>query len=151
MVPGSQLTVLKLDHNDFGTAGLEQLAKGIARSATLTTLSLSYCNIDEKGVPLLHQILAYIKTELKFLDLQGNFLRNEGVCDLFKAFEVNKTLEEINLADNQFGEDPNVLEVICKVFRTNKTLGAFDFNYNAIHDEGNGAKYIAVLMYNRCQ
>src|SRR5688572_20579056 len=110
MVPGSQITVLKLDHNEFGTAGLEQLAKGLGRSPSLTTLSVSYCNIDEKGVPFLHQILAFIKSELKFLDLQGNFLKNEGVVDLFKGLEINNTLEEINLADNQFGETPQVLD-----------------------------------------
>ena len=138
MVPGSQLTVLKLDHNEFGTEGLEQLSKGLSRSPTLTTLSLSYCNIDEKGVPFLHRILAFIKTDLKFLDLQGNYLKNEGVTDLFKALEVNNTLEEINLADNQFGEDPGVLDAISKVFQTNKNLGAYDFNYNAIYDEGKG-------------
>jgi len=136
MTPGCNLTVLKLDHNEFGTPGLEELAKGLGRTPSLTTLSLSYCNIDEKGVPFLHQILAFIKTELKFLDLQGNFLKNEGVKDLFKALETNQILEEINLADNQFGEDQETMDQICKVFTMNKNLGAYDFNYNAIYDDG---------------
>lgn len=42
------------------------------------------------------------------LKLQGNFLRNEGVYQLFRALEMNTTLWKIDLRNNQFGENPDV-------------------------------------------
>lgn len=136
---GGSLTILKLDHNAFGTEGLANLAVGLSKNAVLNTLSLSYCNIDENGAKYLQEILAYIKTELKELNLQGNHLKNKGTLELFRALEINTMLESINLADNQFGEvgeGQKLMEKIEAVFKTNKTLREYDFNYNAIYDEG---------------
>jgi len=52
MLP-AKIALLKLDHNPFGTKGLENLAKGFCKNGTLTSLSLAYCNIDKDGVPYL--------------------------------------------------------------------------------------------------
>ena len=136
---GGTLTVLKLDHNPFGTEGLANLAKGLAKNGVLKELSLKYCEIDEEGAKSLQQVLAYTKSDLKSLDLQGNHLRNTGTYELFRAFLVNRILESVNLADNQFGEvgeGEKLMELVQKVFLENKVLGSYDFSYNAIYDEG---------------
>jgi hypothetical protein len=44
--------------------------------------------------------LAYVDCKLEKLKLQGNFLKNQGVYDLFKGIELNDTLEKLNIADN---------------------------------------------------
>ena len=46
MVP---LLKLKLDHNEFGTAGLRLLCRGLSFNNTLEKLSLCYCKIDVDG------------------------------------------------------------------------------------------------------
>jgi hypothetical protein len=43
------LLKLKLDHNEFGTAGLRLLCEGLAMNSMLEKLSLCYCKIDEEG------------------------------------------------------------------------------------------------------
>jgi len=53
MLPLSKLVVLKLDHNPFGSKGLENLSKGLCKNGVLTSVSMSYCNIDKDGVQYL--------------------------------------------------------------------------------------------------
>jgi len=134
MLPTSSITILKLDHNNIGTAGLAELARGLSKNSTLLVLSLAYCGIDKEGSKYLQQILAYVDTQLKMLDIQGNMLQNEGVKELCRVLKINDSLEEINLADNQFGE--TVVDDICGVMSTNENLGVYDLNYNAIYDDG---------------
>lgn len=43
------LMKLKLDHNEFGTEGLKQLAVGLCMNSTLEKLSLNYCAITADG------------------------------------------------------------------------------------------------------
>eukprot|EP00828_Plagiopyla_frontata_P044629 TRINITY_DN7344_c0_g1_i1.p1 TRINITY_DN7344_c0_g1~~TRINITY_DN7344_c0_g1_i1.p1 ORF type:complete len:230 (-),score=47.93 TRINITY_DN7344_c0_g1_i1:114-803(-) len=140
------LIELRLDHNVFGTEGLQNLAFGLRMNPTLEKLSLKYCGIDENGAVYLQQILAYINSKLLKLKLQGNVLKNKGIYDLFSGLEVNDSLQRINISDNQFGEDPkvNVIEQICKVMRTNTTLGAYNFRYNGIYDEA-ARKFLEVV------
>ena len=42
----TMISILKLDHNDFGAAGLRLLAEGLSVNKTVQNLSLTYCNID---------------------------------------------------------------------------------------------------------
>ena len=134
---GLGLIKLKLDHNRFGTAGLAKLAEGLSQNNTLESLSLRYCDIDSDGSKSIQQILAYIESKLIKLKLQGNLLRNKGVFQIFRALEINDTLELINLADNQFGEgsDIPVIDKICEVIVTNKSLGSYDLSFNGLYEE----------------
>ena len=49
LMPDSQLLKLKLDHNNFGDAGLKNLASALAVNNTLEKLSLNYCGITKEG------------------------------------------------------------------------------------------------------
>ena len=42
-----KIEILKLDHNEFGSAGMIRLADGLAINSVLRTLSVTYCNIDQ--------------------------------------------------------------------------------------------------------
>jgi len=55
----SNIMVLKLDHNMFGSQGITNLAVGLAMNKTIQTLSLTYCNIDAKGARGIFEILIY--------------------------------------------------------------------------------------------
>jgi Ran GTPase-activating protein (RanGAP) involved in mRNA processing and transport len=55
----TNLEILKLDHNDFGSKGIIALSEGLAINKTLKNLSLSYCNIDAEGSRALFEILIY--------------------------------------------------------------------------------------------
>ena len=140
MHPGQEVTLrkLKLDHNRFGTAGLAKLAEGLACNSTLESLSLCYCDIDSDGSKYIQQILAYFQTNLIKIKLQGNLLKNKGVYQIFRALEVNDVLEKINLADNQFGEasDIPVIDKICEVLVSNKSLGSYDLSFNGLYEDG---------------
>jgi len=50
---------LKLDHNPFGSAGMLALANGLALNKALTSLSLTYCSIDQAGARGIFEILIY--------------------------------------------------------------------------------------------
>lgn len=132
----SEILVLKLDHNPFGAAGLEMLAKGLNRNKVVQSLSISFCNIDASGAKYLQQILANINSQLKELNLRGNRLKNDGMIQLCRVLQINTILDTLDVADNQFGEDPTVMESICTVFKDNATLGSYNFKYNGITEEG---------------
>ena len=88
--------------------------------------------------------MAYYETKLEKLKLQGNLLKNKGVFQIFRALEINETLEKINLADNQFGESTEipVVEKICEVIVKNKSLGSYNLKFNGLYEECNCSIYI---------
>lgn len=89
--PKSQLPLikLKLDFNEIGSEGLKQLAFSLSCNNTIERLSLNYCNIDAGGAKYLQEILGFIDSKLWSLKLKGNFLRNDGVYQLFRSLETN--------------------------------------------------------------
>ena len=60
---------------------------------------------------------------------------NDGIKMLFRALEVNKTLGVLNIADNQFGEEKDLVNQMCKVFETTDGLN-IDVRYNGLYDYG---------------
>jgi len=94
------VSVLKLDHNDIGSEGIQNLAHGLAINKTLATLSMTYCNIDYLGGRALFEILIYSQSKLEELNLSGNHLRNEGVIIVLRGVSIAKSLKKIYLADN---------------------------------------------------
>lgn len=130
------LLVLKLDHNEFGSEGMRRLADGLSINKTITSLSLTYCNIDFKGARALFEILIFTKSALEELNLTGNHLRNEGVMVVLRGLSIAKSLKKIFLTDNQFNEAEEVLEAFRICMIKNKTLGRYDLMYNNITETG---------------
>ena len=108
----SNLTVVKLDHNNFGSEGLSFLAEGLAMNKVITQLSLKYNKIDASGAKYLFEILIYTQSVLELLELDGNYLRNKGTIELLRGLSIAKNLKQIVLADNQFLEEDDVLDAI---------------------------------------
>ncbi|KAL4466504.1 hypothetical protein ABPG72_000711 [Tetrahymena utriculariae] len=144
-----KLQKLKLDFNNIGTKGLALLAKGLCMNPFLERLSLNFCNIDSNGAKYLQQILAYVDSSLHTLKLRGNFLRNEGIYQLFRALECNNWLQKLIVANNQFGESEEipVIEKICEVMMKNNSLQIYDLDQNGIYDDGARKLFECYKMY----
>eukprot|EP00742_Colponemidia_sp_Colp-10_P002864 GILJ01003058.1.p1 GENE.GILJ01003058.1~~GILJ01003058.1.p1 ORF type:complete len:328 (+),score=52.41 GILJ01003058.1:56-1039(+) len=130
------LAFLRLDHNEFGAEGVRQLAVGLSMNSTLRVLSLAYCNIGPEGGQPLTEILIYYQSKLKELNLQGNHLSSAGVVSVLMACRRTKSLSKLSLADNQFGEEPEVLEQLTFLFANKSNLNCYDLRFNAICDVG---------------
>lgn len=81
MEPGPKcapICFLKLDCNNFGSKGVENLCLGLKNNEYLKMLSLCYCGIDEDGARPLFEMLIFSKSRLEEMILTGNRLKNKG-------------------------------------------------------------------------
>lgn len=131
-----QVTILRLDYNLFGTPGVEKLSMGLSQNASLRVLSLCYCGIGEEGGQYLAHILIFTKSALEKLDLRGNFFGNKGIIDVFNGARRAKMLAEMDVFDNKFSDDQEVLTALSDLFRDNKCLKKYNLGGNAISDKG---------------
>lgn len=92
--------------------------------------------MDENAANYIQQILAFIESKIEFLNLQGNYLGNDGVIKIMRALELNTTLNDIILADNQFGEKKAVIDRICEVLKVHPSLFQMDLKHNGIYPDG---------------
>jgi Ran GTPase-activating protein (RanGAP) involved in mRNA processing and transport len=106
-------------------------------NTTLVQLSLNYCGLEAEAADPLIEIVIFTESALTILSLQGNFLKKDGIVRLCDGLPIAKKLEKIILADNQFGEEDEVLEALSKVIIKNKTLKDYNLQYNAIREKGN--------------
>jgi len=115
---------------------MKRLSDGLSLNKTVTSLSLTYCNIDALGARALFEILIFTKSGLEELNLTGNHLRNEGVTIVLRGLSIAKSLKKVLLTDNQFNDEPEMLEAFKKCMVKNRTLGRYDLMYNNIQEEG---------------
>lgn len=132
----SNISILTLDYNQFGNEGLFNLMSYIKTCKSLKHLSLAYCNIDEKGVNYLDKFLSSTTT-LETLILQGNPLKNAGMSELISILYNNSSIEEINLNNVLFGNDPEgVVSNFANLMASNQTLIVYHIKFNFITDQG---------------
>ncbi|CAD8147575.1 unnamed protein product [Paramecium octaurelia] len=143
------LQELILDFNYIGCEGMKELSKGLEMNTTIRKLSLNYCRLDLESVKYIQDILSFVDCDLRYLFLEGNYLRNQGVYQLFRALETNEWLEELNIANNQFGESEDVplIEKICEVLTKNNSIQVYDFRGNALYDDSAKKFLECIKMY----
>ena len=56
---GSNLSIIKLDHNPIGAKGMNLLAEALSKNPIVQQLSLTYCGITAEGGTGLFRILLY--------------------------------------------------------------------------------------------
>jgi hypothetical protein len=139
------INYLKLDFNQFGTRGVEKLSYGLSQNATLRHLSLQYCGIGEDGGQYIAHILMFIRNALEVLQLRGNYLRNQGIEDVFRGARRTKCLRQLDVFDNKFSDTPQVIEAIKDLFANNTKLEDYNLAGNQISDEGAG-KLVAGMI-----
>jgi Ran GTPase-activating protein (RanGAP) involved in mRNA processing and transport len=132
----SNISILTLDYNNFGNEGLSNLMRYIETNKILKYFSMSYCAIDEKGVTSMEKFLRETTT-LETLILQGNPIKNAGMLDLISILYNNSSIEEINLNNVLFGNDPEgVVSNLANLMATNQTLIVYHIKFNFITDQG---------------
>ena len=126
---------LVLDQNNLSDEGIDSLTKGLRKSACLKSLSLNYCNISSKGAQHLQRLLLYVNTSIEILNLQGNYIENEGFYQICRALEVNNILKEIDLTDNQILEEKLMLEQFLQTIAKNPTLYLVNLTHNFFSED----------------
>ncbi len=101
----TKISYLTLDYNTFGNEGLNELMLYLKNNKSVKSLSLAYCDIDERGIAHLETYMS-TTTTLVSLNLQGNPLKNAGVKELIPMLLKCKCIEEINLNNVFFGNGP---------------------------------------------
>ena len=132
------LVNLNLDYNsNIGSNGLAGIAKGLCSNNTLKKLSLRYCGIDENSGKPLCQILSSPKIVIDSLDLTGNQLGGEGLCEMCPGIILNSKLQALNLSDNSIRpKDVQELKQFSDAIKDHKSLTEINFLYNNIGVEG---------------
>eukprot|EP00357_Protocruzia_adherens_P007661 CAMPEP_0115037948 /NCGR_PEP_ID=MMETSP0216-20121206/43109_1 /TAXON_ID=223996 /ORGANISM="Protocruzia adherens, Strain Boccale" /LENGTH=283 /DNA_ID=CAMNT_0002418239 /DNA_START=73 /DNA_END=921 /DNA_ORIENTATION=+ len=129
---------------NLGYEGICHLAVGLRANSQLTHLELQHCGFDQGAVTHLVDIIVYKFSALTFLNLQGNYLRNEGIINFFHMLPLSKSLKQLSVADNRWNEDDQVLDKLCSVFLTNTGIEKYDVRYNQVEEKG-GNRFLETL------
>jgi Ran GTPase-activating protein (RanGAP) involved in mRNA processing and transport len=108
----SQLKILKMDHNPFGSEGMIRLAEGMSMNKTLEQVSLTYCGIDSNGARAIFEVLINTQSSIQEFNLSGNNLGNKGIIWVLKGLKLVKNMKKIYLADNSFNADQEFLTAL---------------------------------------
>jgi Ran GTPase-activating protein (RanGAP) involved in mRNA processing and transport len=132
-------TLLKLDlqRNSFFTDGSRLIASALAVNKKLVWLNLDYCNLTSEGLTFLCDALKVNKS-LEVLSVAGNqFGGNEellGFSKLGDLFEINSTLRNVNLQDNQLTN--TAASEISRGLARNNSIECLALQFNEIDNDG---------------
>lgn len=70
------------------------------------------------------------------LNLSGNEITSEGICDVFRGLAAAKSLTKVYLAAMLWTDEEEVLEAMHHCMTLNKVLLRYDFKNNQISDDG---------------
>lgn len=138
------LVSISIDFNDIGDDGVARLCSGLKLSKKLESLSLSYCNVGGRGAAELATHVLPNVTSLKNLDLQGNFIRNDGMAALGSALAENTCLESLNLSDNSIEDHVESVAAFRDGVHQNTTLQSINLGGNLIGQDC--AKLLAEML-----
>ncbi|XP_066025377.1 NLR family CARD domain-containing protein 3-like isoform X3 [Pocillopora verrucosa] len=125
--------------------GVAALAECLKYNKSLTTLDLSYNEIDDDGAAALGECLKYNKS-LTTLHLSDNEIGNDGAAALGECLKSNKSLTTLDLSFNKIGDNGAAALVEC--LKDNKSLTTLYFSDNKIGDDG-AAALGECLKYNK--
>lgn len=96
---------MDLSHSNFGPEGCRKLSKALGFNSSIRVLRLGHCQIRRFGVEALCRTLG--STNISELDLQHNFIRNDGLNTICKMLEISSKmkLEKLNLSENWITKD----------------------------------------------
>lgn len=114
---------------DFGACRLGNqlaitLADRLKSGNTLTTVNVTYNDIDNSGIKPLAEQLAN-NTTVTELNLQGNHIDDEGAAYLGGMLSTNTTLSKLNLYHNKISKKG--IEIMLNSLKFNQTLSYLDF------------------------
>ncbi|GMH36328.1 hypothetical protein BSKO_04196 [Bryopsis sp. KO-2023] len=137
-IQGSTLSVLVLDHNNLGDAGVEVLAAGLERAASLKSVSLAYCGIGPAGALRIAATMTGGQApKYEALNLQGNPLGGKGLENLCEGVKLCPSLKSLNLSSIGVTDAEKAgVEALVKALAVNASIIDVDFSSNDIGDRG---------------
>jgi len=83
----------------------------------IDTVSMNHCGLTENCSKSLLELLIFKDSKIKELSLEGNSLKALGAETVFKAIELNNSLQTLNLADNKIEENDNFIKKFIKFIK----------------------------------
>ena len=132
------IDILNLSHNNIGKIGLENIVKNLKSNlCTLKKLNLEKNYIGNEGCIILGESFKYNKS-LVSINLSGNNILDEGVIAIANNLksEINKTIKKINFRDNSITSQ-GIIE-FCSILKSEPIdrFTKIDFSVNYLDDEG---------------
>merc|ERR1712070_45022 len=91
--------------------------KGLRMNPNIDTVSMNHCGLTENCSKSLLELLIFKDSKIKELSLEGNSLKALGAETVFKAIELNNSLQTLNLADNKIEENDNFIKKFIKFIK----------------------------------
>lgn len=144
---GITLRVLVLDHNGIGDGGATMLCKGLRTCPSLRQLSLAYNGIGASGAQTVSALLwPTASPQLMMLNMQGNFLGDEGLIFMAKGIGASGHLRAINLAMNRMGgNEIEPVRTFCEGMSANNSLVRIDLGFNQFSTD-QAREFLPVLV-----
>jgi len=130
---------LSLENNQITSLGLSILSKGLKKNKSLESLYLSQNFLNDFGIECLTKILLDINySNLTFLNLDHNCIKDEGAQYLANMLKINQVLTDLWLSYNEIGNQG--LQSLTEVLAfDNQTLIQLYLHGNTlINDSGIG-------------
>ncbi|XP_059817063.1 ribonuclease inhibitor-like isoform X2 [Hypanus sabinus] len=102
--PGCKIQKLCLESVGLTAAGVVDLTSALSTNCSLTELDLRDNELGDSGVKLVFEALRNPECKLQKLGLDFVGLTAAGVVDLTSALSTNRSLTELDLANNELGD-----------------------------------------------
>ncbi|KAM9997287.1 hypothetical protein ACTFIZ_006649 [Dictyostelium cf. discoideum] len=131
----SNRCIRQLDLQSCGSVnGLEYLGRALSNNQTLEKLVWSYNQCNYTSVMCLSNGLRNHHSQMKSLIMKGCDIEGWGALSLADTLAINKSLKELDLGSNQFG-DAGAITLASKL-NSHPSLSILDLSSNLISTEG---------------
>jgi Ran GTPase-activating protein (RanGAP) involved in mRNA processing and transport/O-acetyl-ADP-ribose deacetylase (regulator of RNase III) len=138
-------TLLDLSSTKLHHVHITELVNSLSFAATLNTLILENCKLNDNEIEVLGNGLARDDTTapIERFSLRSNRLGNRGTVSLAAWFQKSKTLQELDLSKNQIGS--RGATATLHAFRDNPDckIRMLNFAHNEIWDPDDGSFFSA--------
>jgi hypothetical protein len=112
-----------IDAHTLGIDGVKALADALKVNSTITSINLSYNNVDVDGAKALADALK-VNSTITSIDLSDNNVGDDGAKALADAIKVNSTITSINLRYSDVGDDG--AKALADALKVNSIITSID-------------------------
>ena len=128
----NSLSVLDISYNNIGPDGCQHLAN--VRNTSLNELLMMHCGVGFEGADHICKMLLHNKS-ITSVDLNGNYIKDDGVKMIVERLMSNTTLKKLNLGNNDITSIG--AGYLSKLFTYNAcTVNDIRLDDNPLEDEG---------------
>ncbi|CRG97390.1 conserved Plasmodium protein, unknown function [Plasmodium gallinaceum] len=144
----SKIENLSIDCNPLTFDCVKYLSFSLCNYNNLKNLSFQYCNLKNDSIKYIIDIIIYLNSSLRTLNLSGNNFTSEGMSKLFESFLLNHSLTNVDVSYNMFNLDNLFTEIFCKLIISETSISNITLIGNFI-EENNLSKINEAMNYNK--